>query len=163
MLKSAQNCGICSFILKICPKSIRLQKLQKFTKIWDFTFFQVLFFEHVEEVPRHDLTVWIPNPMILHMPFLLSKTSLLYLNFSIPPCEKSRFSLGFIGPMRIKLCRHEPNSLRNKKFEETHVKFPSKIGFFGSQNPSIPIATREKKLVFQLWTLWSHKWWGIWV
>lgn len=27
----------------------------------------------------------------------------LYLNFSIPPCEKSSFSLGLIGPMRIKL------------------------------------------------------------
>ena len=78
-LKSAQNCpncGMCSFILKNCPKSIQLQKLQKFTKNRDFTFFQLLFVVQVNKVLRHDLTVWIFNPIILHMPFLLSKIGL---------------------------------------------------------------------------------------
>ena len=34
-----------------------------------FPFLQVLFHEHVEEVPRHDLTVRISNPIILHIVF----------------------------------------------------------------------------------------------
>jgi hypothetical protein len=56
---------------KICPK------LPKFaTKNRDFSIFQKQKFVRVEEALEHVSTIWIFNPRIFHMLFLLSKKGL---------------------------------------------------------------------------------------
>jgi hypothetical protein len=70
--KSAQNCPKLPKFAKICPKT----KLWNTTKNWDSSFFQNQKFLHVEEALEHVLTVWIINPIIFHMLFLLSKNGL---------------------------------------------------------------------------------------
>jgi hypothetical protein len=54
-----------------------LQFLQLFEHVdMDFSVFQKLKFLYVEEALEHVFTVWIFNPRIFHMLFLLSKNSL---------------------------------------------------------------------------------------
>jgi hypothetical protein len=75
---AASHC-LCS---KICPKLPKFAIICPKTKLWnttknrDFRFFQNQKFLHVEEALEHVFTVWIFNPIIFHMLFLLSKNGL---------------------------------------------------------------------------------------
>jgi hypothetical protein len=60
------------FFAKICPKP----KLWNSTKNRDFSVFQNKKFLRVEEALEHVSAVWIFNPRIFHMLFLLSKNGL---------------------------------------------------------------------------------------
>jgi hypothetical protein len=84
--KSAQNCPKLPKFAKICPNTISLRNFKMPPKIEIFSVFQKLKFLCVEEALGHVFTVWIFNPRIFHILFLLSKNGLLYVNFSIPPC-----------------------------------------------------------------------------
>jgi hypothetical protein len=49
---------------------------RKITKNWDVVLFSSKKFLLVEGLPNHVLTVWIFNPSVSHMQFLLSKNGL---------------------------------------------------------------------------------------
>jgi hypothetical protein len=72
---------------KICPKP----KLWNTTKNWDFSFFQKYKFLHVEAALEHVSTVWIFNPRIFHMLFLLSKNGLCMWISAYPLLEIDDF------------------------------------------------------------------------
>jgi hypothetical protein len=70
--KSAQNCPKLPKLAKICPKT----KLWNTTKNRDLSDFQKEIFLCVEEELEHVCIIWIFNPRIFHMLFLLLKNGL---------------------------------------------------------------------------------------
>jgi len=70
------------------------------------------------------------------------------LNFSIPPCEKSSISIGFIGPIRVKIIECNPNSLRSKELKKCNSKKLIKLIFLAHKILQTQYATREKNFYF---------------
>jgi hypothetical protein len=85
--KSTQNCPKLPKFAKICPK----MKLWSTTKNRDFSVLQKLKFLRIEEALEHVSAIWIFNPRIFHMLFLLSKNNLLMWISAYPLVEIDDF------------------------------------------------------------------------
>jgi hypothetical protein len=78
----------------------------------------------------HMLTIWIFNTTILEMSFLLSKNGLCLVNFSILHCGNffsPQCSTPLVG---MRLCRHVPNSPRDKNKMMHHPCLLEKVIFW---------------------------------
>ena len=72
------------------------------------------------------------------------KNQPLYLNFSIPLCEKYFFSQGSICPMKVKFCTHILDSPRNKNLKRLHSNLLEKMVFQAPKTLLSYFTTREK-------------------
>jgi hypothetical protein len=81
--------------IKICPKLPKFAQRQNFEMP---PIIKILFFlrnkklMNIEEAPKHVSTIWIFNPRIFHMLFLLLKTAFVFEFQHIPLCKMIFFS-----------------------------------------------------------------------
>jgi hypothetical protein len=151
--KTAQNYQI---FAKICPKA----KLWNTTKNRDFRVFQKYKFVCVEEALEHVFTVWIFNPRIFYVFFIVKKNGLCMWISAYPLAENDFFlnvpHLLWIWDFGDMYLTHLETRIWRGSF---HIYF--KIGFFGLQNSDVTLKRSGKKLFCQLWKLWSCKRWGM--
>jgi hypothetical protein len=155
--KTAQNCPKLPQFAKICPK----MKLWNSTKNRDFSIFLNKKFVRVEEALEHVFTIWIFNPRIFHMLFLLSKNGLCVWISAYPLGENDFFlnvpHLLWIWDFEDMDLTHLETRIWRGTFHIYFLKWlfwPSKL--------CCPLRVcLGKKLFCQLWMLWSCKWWGM--
>jgi hypothetical protein len=143
--KSAQNCPKPQKFAKICPKS----KLWNTTKNRDFSFFLKYKILRLEETLEHVSTVWIFNPRIYHMLFLLSKNGLcMWISAcEFPPCGNWWFSQGSTHRVDMRFCGHVRNSPRNKNLKRLIPYLLQKVVFLDPKRLLSP-SDRGKKNSF---------------
>jgi hypothetical protein len=82
---------------KFCPKLLKFAQICPKVKLWnstknrDFRVFQKYKFVQVEEALEHVFAVWIFNPRIFYMSFLLSKNGLCMWISAYPLAENDFF------------------------------------------------------------------------
>jgi hypothetical protein len=143
-------------VAKICPKT----KLWNTTKNQDFSVSWKIKIVRVEEALEHVSTVWISNPRIFHILFLLSKNGLCMWISTYPFVQNDVFFQDSISLVDMKFCWHITNSPRNKNLKSFNPHLLYKMVFLASKTLLYPLSSRNK-LFFQFWTLWSFKWYGM--
>jgi hypothetical protein len=156
--KSAQNYSKLPKFAKICPKMYHWNT----TKNRVFSFFQnqKFLFLYVEEALEHAFMVWIFNPIIFHMLFLLSKNGHCMWILAYPFVQNDVF---FKVPYVLWIWDFVDMYLTHL---ETRIWSPSihnysKNRFFWPPKLCCTPWALGKKLFFQLWTLWSCKRYGM--
>jgi hypothetical protein len=138
---------------KICPKT----KLWNTTKNRDLSVFQKNKFLCVKEALEYGSIVWIFNPRFFHMLFLLSKNGLCMWISAYPLVEIDDFlkvphlvwAWDFVDMYR---------TLLGIRIWRGTFHIYLRKWFFWIPKDCCPPLAGTKKLILQLWILWSRKW-----
>jgi hypothetical protein len=91
--------------------------------------------------------------------FFIVKKRPLLVNFSIPHCRKYIFSQCSTPHVCMRLCRHVPNSPRDKNKMMHHLRLLERVVYLASKTLLSPIGTGKKNFFinFKLYDLANGK------